>query len=349
MKFLIVKTSSLGDIIQAFPSAGYLHQQFPEAEIHWVVEKPFAQMVQAHPHVTQVHTISTKKWRQKFLSKENRQEMVTFKKELKEHHFDAVFDMQSNIKSSLITWLANSPVKVGFGWKTVHEWPNLFVTNRRYDPVKGLNICHDYLSLVQGYRDDKATYQNPGVDLRISVEEKEKLQQIVNRAQFSCKVLVCAGSMWRNKQLDPKTLSSFLGKVQEHLGCSYLFAWGSPEEQKQAQELQSQFPNCSHILEKMSLPMLQNLMGQVNLVIAMDSLPLHLAGTTKTPTFSVFGASAASKFKPEGAQHRALQGVCPYGRTFEKRCPILRTCKTGACIRDINPDDLIQFFINPTN
>jgi heptosyltransferase I len=233
---------------------------------------------------------------------------------------------------------------VGFGLKTAHEWPNWFVTNRHYDPKPGLNICLDYLSLVQGYVGDFSAYQDPGIRLKIDQAQQARLQQIIEQVGKGPLVLVCAGSMWRNKQLDPATLSNFLTRVQKHLGCRYLLAWGSAEEKALAEQLHQQFPDCSIVLDRLPLPVLQNLMCQMDLVIAMDSLPLHLAGTTPTPTFSVFGASSAAKFKPEGARHRALQGTCPYGRTFEKRCPILRTCPTGACIRAIDPEELFRFF-----
>ena len=86
-------------------------------------------------------------------------------------------------------------------------------------------------------------------------------------------------------------------------------------------------------------------MASVDMVIAMDSLPLHLAGTTETPTFSIFGASSANKYKPKGKKHLAFQGTCPYKRTFERRCPVLRTCSTGACIRDLHGEELFHYFL----
>jgi heptosyltransferase-1 len=74
----------------------------------------------------------------------------------------------------------------------------------------------------------------------------------------------------------------------------------------------------------------------------MDSATLHLCGTTSTPSFSLFGPSSASIYKPLGEHHVAFQGSCPYGRTFVKRCPILRTCKTGACMKDLTAKRIFQ-------
>jgi heptosyltransferase-1 len=79
-------------------------------------------------------------------------------------------------------------------------------------------------------------------------------------------------------------------------------------------------------------------------VIAMDSAALHLCGTTLTPSFSVFGPSAASIYKPLGSQHTHVQGFCPYKQEFIQRCPLLRTCKTGACIKNLQAEELFQHF-----
>jgi heptosyltransferase-1 len=121
-----------------------------------------------------------------------------------------------------------------------------------------------------------------------------------------------------------------------------LFLWGSASELKTAQELKNRFEH-SLVVEKLSLPGLQNLMASVDFVVAMDSLPLHLAGTTETPAFGIFGASSAQKYMPQGNAHFAFQGSCPYGRVFERRCPILRTCPTGSCIRDLQGKELFDF------
>jgi heptosyltransferase I len=156
--------------------------------------------------------------------------------------------------------------------------------------------------------------------------------------------MICPGSAWRNKQMAPDALLDFLQRLQKYAACSYLFIWGNQEERLLALQLHAYFMERSVVVEKCSIPALQNLMGQVDFIIAMDSLPLHLAGTTSTPSFSVFGASSAMKYKPIGDRHQSYQGSCPYDSTFEKRCPALRTCITGACIRGLKGSALFDAF-----
>ena len=111
-----------------------------------------------------------------------------------------------------------------------------------------------------------------------------------------------------------------------------------------ASRLYARFPDRSMVVERYSLPLLQNIMAHMDLVIAMDSLPLHLCGTTHTPSFSVFGPSLAQKYKPVGERHHCVQGECSYGEKFYKRCSQLRTCKTGHCMKALTGKELYKLF-----
>lgn len=345
MKILVIKTSSLGDIIHAFPAVQTLRQRYPDAEIDWVVEKPFAELVAAHPAVNKALTVNTKKWRSGFWKKEYRQEIAQFVRELRARTYDIVFDFQGNSKSGIITACAKSPIKIGFGFATAAEWPNLLFTNQRYNPPQEQNIREDALFLVQSALDFQER-DDSGVTLHIAASENDRIQNVLSEycPEGRKKVLVCPGSQWPNKQLSEPTFQAFLKKIQKDLSCHFLIAWGAPSEKLFAERLAQSLPEHCSVLEKMSLPTLQNLMSRMDLVIAMDSLPLHLAGTTPTPTYSVFGASSGKKYHPLGSRHGYFQGTCPYGKTFEKRCSILRTCQTGSCIKDIDPNVLFADF-----
>jgi heptosyltransferase-1 len=174
-KILVVKTSALGDIVHTYPVIDYLRKKFPHAQIDWVVEAPFAGLVQSHPAVNRVLTVATKQWRKKIFSRETFQSIGKFRKQLQNVHYDVVFDFQGNIKSGLIVSLANSPIKVGFGKQTVPEWPNLLFTNRHINPAISENIRHDYLSLAASFFNDAIPTENSHVILKISIEEQTVL------------------------------------------------------------------------------------------------------------------------------------------------------------------------------
>ncbi len=341
-RLLIVKTSSLGDIVQTFPVLSYLKAKFPTSEIDWVVEKPFADLVQANPLVSNVITIDSKSWRKKPFS--SWKEIWSSRRHLKQWPYDLLFDLQGNIKSAIATKIARAPVKVGFAPPALPEWPNRLVTTHRYLP-SGNSIREEYLSIASQHLSDQAPKFSEKINLRLNSEQQHLFDQINQQViiQGMPRLLICPGSAWVNKQLTEQVLVSLLDALQREFPLAFLYlAWGSQPEYDLVQRLSAKLSERQIILPKLPLPVLQNVMSQMDCIIAMDSLPLHLAATSGTATFSVFGASSAAKYAPKGALHQAFQGTCPYGRTFEKRCPILRTCPTGACIRDLSAEKLFE-------
>lgn len=345
--FLIVKASSLGDIIHCFPTLDYLCQRFPGAQVDWIVERSFASLVQAHPLVRRALLVDTRTWRRKPWARPVREEWAHFRSEVRSSTYDVAFDLQGNLKSGILLSQARAKCKVGFA--QAPEWPNTWFTTTRYSLPEGEGIRQDYLNLVRQHVEPGFSnpFQERPVQLQISDEDQQKIYTVLKDPILlggeSC-ALICPGSAWVNKKLEIQTLKRFLEIWKEREDVRFLLAWGSEAERQEAAFLQQYFPNCSLLIERFSLPVLQNLMAQVDTVLAMDSLPLHLCATTATPSFSVFGASSAKKYKPSGEQHRAYQGKCPEGKTFEKRCPILRRCSHGACIRSMQANELFQDF-----
>ncbi len=344
MNILIVKTSSLGDIIHAYPVLSYLKEKYPDACIDFIVEKPFSELVTNHPHVSNTILIDTKKWRKNL--KSAFQGIKNLRQEIQKKEYDICFDLQCNMKSGVIVSLVRCKNKVGFGFKTAVEKPNCLFNNIRFNPIKTCNVRDENLHIVKSYFND---HHNPYFEKPITLKISEQDKLIIDAVLTSIhsdkpKVMVAPGSIWQNKQVAPQALQTFLKRLEAHLNCSFIFVWGSAKEKEYVEELKKNFTH-GIVIDKLSLSALQNLMAKMDLVIAMDSLPLHLAGTTDVSTYSFFGPSSAAKFMPLGKQHHAFQGSCPYGRIIQRRCPILRKCKTGACLREISGDELFANFI----
>ncbi len=106
MKILIVKLSSLGDVIHAMPALQDIRAAFPTAQIDWVVERGFAPLVQRSAGVHRVIEIDLRRWRKAFWSAQTRAAWRAFKQELQREHYDAVLDLQGLSKSALVSWLA---------------------------------------------------------------------------------------------------------------------------------------------------------------------------------------------------------------------------------------------------
>lgn len=106
MNILIVKLSSLGDVVHAMAAVQDIGQVFPDAQIDWVVERGFAPLVRRCKGVRRVIACELRRWRKHPLSQETRQAWGLFKLELQLQRYDAVIDLQGLTKSALVAWLA---------------------------------------------------------------------------------------------------------------------------------------------------------------------------------------------------------------------------------------------------
>ena len=124
MRVLVVKLTSMGDVLHLMPALTDLHQHMPDAKIDWLVEDSFSDIPCWHPAVNKVLKASKRRWRK--LDKESRREYALFKRELRSVTYDVVIDAQGLIKSA---WLArraklkNKGFYAGFSGDSIKEFP----------------------------------------------------------------------------------------------------------------------------------------------------------------------------------------------------------------------------------
>lgn len=338
-QFLIVKTSAIGDVIQTFHIVDHLKTLYPKCTVDWVVEKGIAPLLKAHPLIDQVLEVETKIWRKSLIK--HRSEILAFTKELRKKKYDALFDLQGNTKSGIITLLARAKKKVGYDWDTVKEKPNYFVTNVHVS-VKETNVRRRYSALLENFFGVKEIAEAKELNLKLTSEEEKRLKHF--ELLPYPRLMICFGSNWENKKLSFETLKGFLQLIDQTHCPSFIFIYGNESERKVAEALEREFSGRGQAIGDMSLPLWQNSMYLVDGMITMDSASLHLCGTTSTPSFSLFGPSSAQAYQPLGPMHHSFQGSCPYGQTFTTRCKNLRTCKTGACLKEVSVEQLFAHF-----
>ena len=129
-KILIVRSSSLGDLVFVLPAISDIAKHFPEATIDWVVEESFADIPSWHPAVNRVIPISHRRWRKKWWGGEARRERSEFRKVVRQTKYDIVLDMQALMKS---VWVVRQTIgeRHGLDWKSARErLASLFYSKR---------------------------------------------------------------------------------------------------------------------------------------------------------------------------------------------------------------------------
>src|SRR3974390_3765274 len=120
MRVLIVKTSSMGDVVHALPMASDIARAFPHARIDWVVEESFADVPRLHPAVARVLPIALRRWRKAPFSVSSWRELLAARAAMRRTRYHTVIDCQGLLKSAIVAWSARGPV-AGFGRASARE------------------------------------------------------------------------------------------------------------------------------------------------------------------------------------------------------------------------------------
>ncbi|MEY3176164.1 MAG: hypothetical protein RLZZ436_4078 [Planctomycetota bacterium] len=297
MRVLIIKPSSLGDIICSLPVAQSIRDQLPEAEISWVVKSRFADIIRRCPTVNGevLEFEHTSGWRGVLA-------IGRVMRQLRQRRYDAVLDFQGLLRSGLMTWAARSPLKVGIA--EAREGSRLFYNKIVPLPDGGRN-SHAIRKLLQFL---PALGLEPALKSPVTMHG-DPLDQLDSRLSRRRLVVMIPNSRgvhkeWRGfRELTTALLQADSGSTvvwDSHL------PWESPTVCDP-----DRFVNLT---KRTSLPQLIELLRRAELVIANDSGPLHMAAALGRPTLALFGPTSPERFgafPPEAPRNRFL--VAPDG------------------------------------
>lgn len=352
MKILVIKLSALGDIIHTYPAIEALKIIAPDAQIDWVVEKNNQILVERYPGVSRAIAIDTRQIRPKTLSKTRPAIHSLFSMSalfdaltaLRKERYDLIFDFQGNCKSAICTLLAKGAEKIGWGKEDIAERPAHWAYSTKFQQAP-LSARARNRALVERYF-QQMTITSTKL-LEATEDEARQVEQV--SADWKQPILVFPGAQWKNKRYPLDKLIECLEITVKRWDKKIIFIPGSDGERQQLQSLKIPFNH--EILSIPHLVVLQHLMKKSCLVLGMDSMPLHLAEAAHVPVFGLFGPTNKDVYLPQAGvssqgemdlQGGGVQGTCPYSIVFTRRCPRLRNCPTGACIRDITPHEAAE-------
>jgi heptosyltransferase-1 len=331
MRVLIIKTSSLGDIIHALPVLDYLHQVSPGIIIDWAVEEQFSELLSGNPLVSKLRVVRSRRWRRRPLASDTIQEILAFMRELRQQPYDLVFDIQGNLKSGIIAWATGAAQRVGFSREFLQESVNAwFMTNqipiRTEDDSSG-GRCLRIVS-VPFDRD----YQGMEIttDIFTSPDDDAAAEALTRSCGSGPILLFHGGTTWQTKFWSENGWIE-LGK----LICSgfpestILLSWGNESERQSAEQVSKALGSKARVLDKYSLKGIAAVIKKVHLVIGGDTGLIHLAAAVGTPTVSYYRASDGSVSGPRGSSHIIVQSPLACTRCQNTCCDDDAECRSS--------------------
>lgn len=298
MRILIVKTSSLGDVIHNLPVVSDIRRQWPDAAIDWCVEESFSAIPRLHPGVGRVLPVAVRRWRKQLFDGGTWSEMGALRRSLRERDYDAVLDTQGLVKSALIATQAIGP-KLGYDAASAREPMAARFYDRHVTVSRALHAVVRNRELAAG----ALGYPLRG-DPDYGIAAPAGHFDWLPRQPYV--VFLTATS--RDDKLWPEAHWITLGEQLAAKGFKIVLPAGNPVERQRAARLAAAIPGAL-AAPAMKLPELATLLGDARAVVGVDTGLSHLAVALAVPTIALYTATDPGLTGVLGAGfHRNLGG-----------------------------------------
>ncbi len=279
MKVLLVKTSSLGDVIHNLPVASDIHAAFPAAVIDWVVEESYACIPSLHPAVGRVLPVALRRWRYAFLGAAARAQIGAFGRELRRERYDAVIDTQGLAKSALIARLARG-TRHGLDFASAREPLSAF-----YDRVHCVPWSLHAVERNRALAAQALGYRVPArVDYGIAAPAARPSWLPGGRYAVLVHATSSSSKLW------PAERWVELGTRLGTSGTLGVLPWGSAAEQARAHDIAARVPGAV-VAPALSLTDAAAMLAGARAVVGVDTGLTHLACALGAPTVGLYCAT----------------------------------------------------------
>lgn len=273
---LLVKTSSLGDVVHNLPVVSDIRRALPDAVIDWVVEESFAAIPRLHPGVRAVIPVNVRRWRKSWWQSATRAAIRAVRERLRATPYNAVIDTQGLLKSA---WLAHAArgVRHGLDWRSSREPLAWFYDRTHAVPwtahavERNRALAARALGLASG----------TGVEYGIAAGR-------ASDAPAPYAVLLHATSAPRKLWREDAWLAVAAHLHQRGLRC--ILPWGNAAERERSVRLAGAMA-AAHVPDRLALDEAAQLLAQARLVIGLDTGLTHLAGALGVPTLGLYVAT----------------------------------------------------------
>ncbi|NMG77201.1 lipopolysaccharide heptosyltransferase I [Aromatoleum diolicum] len=338
MRVLVVKTSSLGDVIHTLPALTDAARAIPGIRFDWVVEEAFAEIPSWHPAVDRVIPVAVRRWRKAPLAALRSGEWRRFTRRVKQIRYDATIDAQGLIKSALLTRFASKPVH-GLDRNSAREpFASRFYTTAHAVPVgrHAVERVRELFAKALGY----AVPDGPG---EYGLDRSRLHAPPADTPPY---LLFLHGTTWTTKHW-PELYWRQLIELAGAAGWAIRLPWGSADEQARAERLAAGMAHVT-VLPRLTLAGIATELAGARACVAVDTGLGHLAAAFDIPTLSLFGPTNPGYTGAWGHNqfHLAsnlscapcLQRRCTHTPTSDERARYDLSTEQPLCFTRLNPE-----------
>jgi heptosyltransferase-1 len=277
---LLVKTSSLGDVIHCLPAVSDIVRNTPHVKLHWLVEAPFAEICALHPGVSRVIPMRLRQWRKAPFAEGTRTEVTAFVKEIRRARYDRVIDAQGLIRTAALAHLARGPI-CGYDAVSVREPPAAMLYARRYPVSVTIHAVERMRSLAA----QSLGYALPDeLDYGVDVEPGERPWPAADRYIVGLHATARPDKRW------PEAAWVELAQRAAAQGLAVVLPWGDDGERARSERIAAAAANAV-TPPKLGFGEMARLLAGAAAVVGVDTGLTHLASAVGAPVVAIYAAS----------------------------------------------------------
>jgi lipopolysaccharide heptosyltransferase I len=307
---LIIKPSSLGDVVTVLPALSALRRNFPQAGISWLVRPEFAPLIKDHPHLDEIILFDRKFLGRAWYNLKATKALLTLITRLRRGRYDIVMDFQGLFRTAALGWLSGGSRR--FGMFTAREFAGLFYTHKVTRDEDSIHVVDYYLRMVKaaGATDLSAQFifpENRTAENSVAKSLSENSIETGNYAVF------IPGSAHISKCWPREYFASLAERIMEGFAFSIVAVGAKPEK-----ALIEEIVSCARVpvinlAGRTSLGELVALFRRAAVVITNDTGPGHIAAALGVPLVMIFGPSNPIRLFPY-RRPETLAAVEPFKR-----------------------------------
>lgn len=294
MRILIVKLSSIGDIVHTLPTLSAIKKALPEAEISWVVEKRAAGILRDNPILDRLIEVDTKALRDKDLLNGKFKTVRKQFKDLRNSKFDLAIDFQGLFKSASITKLTKAKKSFGFSKRNLREPASRVLLSKTIDVEPKQNIIHKNIELAEkslqkflNNKNFKLDKENLEFPIATNETHKQEAGKIIEKTGENFAILNPAGGWW-TKLWHAEKYGELADRLWNELKIASVIST-APNETDLAEKALKSSKSGKTISATPSLKGFYELTKSAKIYIGGDTAPTHLSVAAKCPTIGIFG------------------------------------------------------------
>nr|WP_275944063.1 lipopolysaccharide heptosyltransferase I [Azomonas macrocytogenes] len=318
---MLIKTSSMGDVIHTLPALTDATQALPDIRFDWVVEEGFAEIPAWHPAIARVIPVAIRRWRKQPVQTWLSGEWARCKTALREGNYDLVIDAQGLLKSAWLTRYVKAPV-AGFSRTSAREPLASRFYDRTYSVAPGLHA----IERTRGLFAQALGYPLPGAMGDYGLDRE---QLAVHERQPY--LLFLHGTTWASKHW-PEPYWRELAERLVASGRKVRLPWGNAAEKARAERIARGLAGVS-VLPRLNLAGIARIIAGAQACVAVDTGLGHLAAALDVPTVSLYGPTLPEKVGTYGHSQVHLRATGPDAGKGDRDKP---------CFADLLPEHVFH-------